>query len=303
MRVTLSGSGGLVGSCLLRHFVSKGDDVYSIVRNPLDVSDDRQILIDLKNETIEEDRLEGMDILIHLSGANIASKRWSKKYETEILDSRIGSTTIISEALCRLKNPPKLFLCASAVGYYGNQRPGQLMDESSLKGDGFLSDVCDQWEKASQRAKNKAVRTVNLRFGAVLSRKGGALKKMLMPFSLGLGGPIGNGNQAFSWVALDEIPLIIDFIIENELISGPVNIVSPNGLSNGEFTALLAKQLNRPAILPLPAFMVELLFGEMGKTILLGGANVAPKKLLDAGYKFKYSSMADALKAVLGKSK
>ena len=303
MRIVISGAHGLVGSTLVKHFLNENHDVFCLVRNPLEVFSDQQILLDIKNKTIEDDRLEGADIVIHLAGANIASKRWSKKYKTQILDSRLTSTQIIAKALAQLKNPPKLFLCASAVGYYGNQWNDEPITESACKGNGFLSDVCDLWEKSTFPAKNAGIRTINLRFGAILSKKSGALAKMLIPFRLGLGGRVGDGFQYFSWISIEEIPGIIDFITKNEKISGPVNVVSPELVQNHEFTRLLAHELNQPAFIPMPATIVRLVFGEMGESILLGGANVVPQKLIDHKYPFKYPLLGAALKSLLGNSK
>jgi len=173
------------------------------------------------------------------------------------------------------------------------------LDESSPIGYDFLSGICDQWEKATQSAQHAGIRIVHLRFGVVLSPKGGALAKMLLPFKLGLGGPMGSGKQMMSWIALDEIPQIIKHLIDNENISGAVNVVSPGAVSNYEFTKVLGKVIHRPTIFPLPSFAVKFLFGEMGETLLLGGQKVLPKQLIESGYDFKYSSLEDALKGCL----
>jgi uncharacterized protein (TIGR01777 family) len=201
------------------------------------------------------------------------------------------------EALAKTKNPPKHFISASAIGFYGN-RGAEILNETSAKGEGFLPDVCAAWEDEIRRAEEFA-RVVYLRIGVVLAKDGGALEKMMTPFKLGVGGTVGSGNQYMSWVALDDLIKMIHFALENTQLHGAVNAVAPNAATNEEFTNTLGKVLGRPTVLPMPEFAVKLLFGEMGKTLLLEGARVYPQKLLDAGFNFDFPDLEAAMKHVL----
>lgn len=299
MKIAVSGSHGFVGRHIMRYFDNSDNVLTRIVRNKKDKSREGDIVINLEHDSIELEKLEDQDVVIHLGGANIASKRWTKEYKTEILNSRIQSTKIIAEALNWLKSPPKVFICASAIGYYGSHDGATVLDEMSDSGSGFLADVCQQWEETAFLADEHKMRRVVLRIGAVLGKEGGALEKMMTPFKCGLGGRLGDGNQMFSWVAVNEIPEMIAFIIDNDQIDGPVNIVSGDAMSNREFTKVLGGVINRPTIFPMPQFIVRALFGEMGDELLLGGANVKPQKLRDADYRFKYPSLESALKDIV----
>lgn len=298
MKIAMSGATGMVGTAATRYFEAQGHQIIRIARAAsTGQPDDQAVLMDVKRNSIEAKKLEGVDVVIHLAGANIAGRRWSDDYKSQILLSRVETTRILAGALSKLANPPKVFLCASATGYYGNTDPdsGVSLEEQSPLGRGFLADVCHQWEAASQPAKEKGIRTVNMRISAVLSKKGGAIQKMWIPFQLGMGGNLGHGRQMFSWVALDEIPPIMDFLINNETVMGPVNVTSPQPVTNAEFTKAFGKAIKRPAIFPVPAFGARLLFGEMADAILLEGAKVMPKKLLEAGYDFRYPDIDSAL--------
>jgi len=300
LKIAVSGSTGLVGTAVSGHFKAQGAEIIPIVRFVSQTPGaGRTIMMDIQRQTIDTKGLEGMDAVIHLAGANIAGKRWDDQYKSEILLSRVESTKLISNALARVEYPPKVFICASAIGWYGAAGADRTFVESDPPAVDFLGDVCYHWETATQTARERGIRVVNLRIGAVLSKKGGAIAKMWVPFSLGLGGKLGDGKQMFSWVALDEIPAIIDFIIKNELILGPVNVTAPNPVTNAEFTKVFGRVIKRPVIFPVPAFGARLLFGEMADSLLLNGARVVPKKLLDAGYKFKYDQLETALKASL----
>ncbi|MGE0267483.1 MAG: TIGR01777 family oxidoreductase [Candidatus Omnitrophota bacterium] len=300
LKIAISGSTGLVGTAVSGHFKAQNAEIIPVVRSVSQASSAaKTIVMDIKHQTIDTKGLEGLDAVIHLAGANIAGQRWDDAYKTEILLSRVESTKLISNALARVEEPPKVFICASAIGWYGNGGADKEFVESDLPAMDFLGDVCHQWETATQTARERGIRVVTLRIGAVLSRKGGAVEKMWVPFSLGLGGRLGDGKQMFSWIALDEIPLIIDFIIRNELILGPVNVTAPNPVTNAEFTRVFGKVIKRPVIFPVPAFGARLMFGEMADALLLNGARVVPKKLTDAGYKFKYDQVEAALRASL----
>lgn len=298
MKIALSGANGLVGEALKEHFSRAGHQLVRIVRKaPAKGSSD--IYYDLSQNYIDTAALEGVDIIVHLAGANISGGRWTESYKKEILESRVATTLLLTNAIKKLNRRPKLFLCASAIGYYGNHDASVIVNEHSPRGHGFLADVCVDWENASADLVNLGVRLVHMRFGVILSRKGGALSKMLVPFYLGLGGRLGGGKQPMSWIALDEIPSAVDFIIANEKISGPVNMTAPYAVSNEEFTKGLGQAIGRPTIFPVPAFMVKLLFGQMGQDLLLEGVHAVPEVLVNAGYQFKYPHLKDALVRVL----
>lgn len=284
MQIAIAGASGLVGSALVP-FLEKGDHV----------------VIPLKRERDQLYHLHDLtpDVVINLSGENIAS-RWSEEKKKQIRDSRIRTTETLAREAAASKKPPKLFLNASAIGYYGN-REEVTLDESASKGSGFLSDVVEAWERALQPVKDAKIRTVAMRFGVVLSQEGGALAKMLTPFKLGMGGPVGSGKQFMSWIAIDDILGAIHHAITEERLEGAVNFVAPHPERNGDFVKTLGAVLGRPAIVPMPEWSVKLLFGEMGQEILLSGAKVEPKKLLDSGYPFLYPDLNSALVKILGR--
>lgn len=299
LRIAISGSSGMVGSYLTDFFLQAGHEVTRLVRQPhSSTAQKNSILWNIEEGTMETKKLEGYDVLMHLAGASIAAKRWTKEYKEEILKSRVKGTALLCDAFKKLKYPPKVFLCASAAGYYGN-RPGQAVDESSSAGSGFLAHVCEELEKTAMRAKEAGVRVVCLRFGMVLSPVGGALAKMLPIFRLGLGGPLGSGKQMMSWVALEEIPAVVLHLIQEEKLSGALNIVSPQAVSNLEFTKILGRVLKRPTVFLLPFLGVKILFGEMGEELLLNGAQVIPRRLQESGYKFRYPYLQKTLEEIL----
>lgn len=296
MRVAVSGARGFVGQALVRHLTRLGFAVKSLVRHSPSRSD--EIYWDPQKGEIDRDGLEKMDAVIHLAGENIAAKRWSKARKKEIVDSRIVGTKLLAGTLASLQNPPKVFISVSATGFYGNR--SEEMTEESLPGTGFLPETCQSWEAASQEAakapKGRAgIRVVNPRLGMVLGRRGGALAKMLPPFRLGLGAVFGDGKQPVSWIHLEDLLRIFEYLLHNPL-SGPVNAVAPHAVSNRELTEMLARVLKRPAWFRMPAFAVRLIFGEMGEKLLLQGANVVPEKLIQAGFRFRFSDLEGALR-------
>lgn len=299
MKILISGASGLVGRALESSLKASGDDVFCLVRDRSKVSD-RAIFWDPNNGLVDIASLEGFDAVVHLAGENIAAGRWTDEQKKHILNSRLQGTKTLVNALTRLKQPPKVFVSASAVGYYGD-RGDEICTEESSSGTGFLADVCRQWEAAAKPAEEIGIRTVFLRTGIVLSPNGGALAKMLPPFKLGLGGKLGSGQQYMSWIALDDLVGAIIFAIENDRVSGPINGVAPHAVTNAEFTTTLGTVLNRPTIFPVPAFVLKLLLGEeMANEVLLGGAHVEPKQLESLGYSFKYPELEPALKNLLG---
>lgn len=296
LKIAITGSTGLIGPALVASFLKDNHLVTQISRQSAFEDGPKTPLIvwDPKTGVLDSKALEGFDVIIHLAGANVG-ERWTQDYKRIILDSRIDGTRLLSRTIAILHQKPKLFISASAIGYYGNHHAQHVLDERSPLGKGFLAEVCRQWEEETAPVKDAGVRVVNLRIGVVLNKSGGALAKMWLPFQLGLGGVLGNGYQMMSWIALDEIAPIVKFIIEHEHLSGPVNAVSPNPVNNRDFTRVLGEVINRPVFLPVPEFAVRLLFGEMGQTLLLEGNRVMPQKLLDAGYEFQYSEIKTAL--------
>ncbi len=300
MKILISGATGLVGGDLKSFLSHNGHEVHTLTRDKAK-ADEHNIFWDPMAGILDSSKLEGYDAVIHLSGENIAAKRWSEKQKAKIKDSRVKSTTLLSEALAKLQNPPKTFICASAIGYYAN-RPGEVLTEESspVPGD-FMSETCLAWENACQPARDKGIRVVNARFGVVLSPRGGMLAKILPIFILGGGGIIGNGKQEMSWIALDDVIYGLNFCLHKEEISGPVNFTAPKVDTNGSFTWNLSKTLWRPAIFPVPSFAAKLAFGEMADALLLASSNVKPGKLQKHGYKFAYPDSERALAHLLGR--
>lgn len=281
MKILIAGATGLVGSALSRFLEEKGHQVVKLSRKP---GADR-ILWDPDAGSLNIGQLENFDAMINLAGENIADGRWTPAKKKAILESRVKSALLLAKGIHELKNPPTVFINASAVGFYGDQQD-KIVDESSPAGTGFLADVCAQWEAAAMKAKREGLRVVLLRIGVVLSRHGGALANMLFPFKWGLGGRIGSGKQYMSWISLHELVLVIDFILRNQSLEGPVNAVGPCPTTNIGFTKVLGKVLKRPTILPLPAAVARLVFGELADELLLAGTRVHPTKLQKAGYSF-----------------
>lgn len=297
--VIITGASGLIGSKLTAAFESAGKRVLRAVRR--EAKNDQEVSWDPAKGTIDRDKFEGVEAVVHLAGAGIADKRWSESYKKTILDSRVDGTTLIAETIASLDHKPRVFACASAIGYYGNRGDSEL-DESANSGDGYLPEVCMQWERCCQPAIDAGIRTVNMRIGVVLSTEGGALKEMLTPFKLGGGGVLGSGKQYFSWIELDDIVRAMQFVVDNESLSGPVNLVSPNPVTNREFTKTLGRVLSRPTILPMPAFAARLVFGEMADALLLASTRVVPGALANAGFAFQHGELEPALRHVLDRN-
>lgn len=296
MRILISGSSGLIGTHLDKYLSSKGFTVSGLVRSKTD--DKNAIFWTPSKEYIESlESLENFDAVINLSGENIIG-RWTEEKKIRIKNSRVNTTNFLVDLFSKLKKPPKLFISASAIGYYGDRGDKELTEQSD-SGNGFLEDVSIEWENAANAASKLGIRVVNLRIGVVLSKDGGALAKMLPVFKFGLGGVVGSGNQYWSWVSINDIKRITEFIINNANISGPVNAVSPNPVTCREFTKTLSGVLNRPAALPVPSFFVRLVFGEMGEHALLASTRVVPKKLLDSGYSFYNPDLESTLNNII----
>ncbi len=297
MKVLITGATGMVGSELGKTLKKRGDTVLELRRNRSSLSSNSAFWNPGTGE-IDAAALEGIDAAVHLAGENISEGRWTDEKKKRIVDSRVKGTTLLSETLAGLNDMPRVLISASAIGYYGN-RGAELVNEASKPGNDFLADVCAQWEQSTTAAREAGIRVVNIRIGIVLSTKGGALAKILLPFKMGVGGKVGDGDQYMSWIALDDLISAILFIIDTDAIQGPVNMVSPNPVTNAEFTKSLGKALSRPAILPAPAFALRLVFGEMADALLLSGARVDPAKLKASNYAFKYPQLDAALKHLL----
>jgi len=281
MKILISGSSGLIGKALSAEMKAAGHEIVALPRtfdNPIDFT--------------------GVDAVVHLAGESIASGRWTSEKKRRIRESRIRGTKQLSEQLASSKSKPSVFISASAIGYYGD-RDDEILDESSALGVGFLPEVCKEWEEATRSAESAGIRTVHIRTGIVLSRTGGALKQMLPAFKFGGGGRMGSGTQYMSWISLKDEVSIIRYLIDNPTISGSVNLVSPNPVTNMEFAKTLGKIIKRPTILPMPAFAARLLFGEMADALLLSSARVYPDKLISSGYEFSHPTLESALRSVL----
>ena len=297
MKILISGSSGLIGTAATAALKSDGHNVVHLVR-PSKTANPGDVQWDPMRATVDVAGLEGIDVVIHLSGAGIADGRWTEERKQLLRSSRIDTTRVLVDSLSRLKQKPRLLIVASAIGYYGS-RGDEILTESSTTGTDFLALVCRDWEAEASRAAARGIRTVMLRTGVVLSGKGGALPKMLTPFKLGVGGRLGSGQQWMSWIAIEDVVGIIRNAIANEQVSGPVNVVAPNPVRNEEFTRLLAAMLHRPAIFPAPAFMLRLAMGEMADAVLLGSDRVKPERMLAAGYKFRFEILEPALRAAV----
>lgn len=289
-RIAITGASGLIGTALVGHLKSEGHTVQRFVRRPVVASD--EIQWDPKTGYVDIEALRGVDAVIHLAGVGVGDKRWSKKYKAEILNSRLLGTTAIARAVSEVK--PQVFISASAIGWYG-ESGNRAVVESDRVGDDFLAAVCREWEAAADLAQG--VRTVKIRTGLVLDPTGGALGKMLPLFRLGLGGKLGNGKQWWSWITLHDVIRAISFLLESK-IEGPVNLTSPNPVTNQEFTSALARAMHRPALFPAPAIGLKIALGGFSSEIL-GSKKVMPQELTNAGFTWDYPHITNALTALI----
>jgi uncharacterized protein (TIGR01777 family) len=298
MNVLVSGSTGFIGSALVPRLAAAGHRVIRLVRSRPEESEDA-FLWDPEAGTIDAAALAGVDAAVHLSGETVAG-RWTEAKKKRVLESRVKSTRLLSESLARVDPSPAVLVCASAIGYYGD-RGDERLTERSPGGAGFLADVVRGWEAAASPAAEGGIRVVNLRSGIVLSASGGALERMLLPFRLGLGGSFGDGSQYMSWIALDDELGVIEHALAVQQLSGPVNAVAPNPVTNREFAKTLGRVLGRPAVVRTPAVALRVALGEFAQESLLAGQRAAPERLLESGYQFRHPELERALRHLLGK--
>jgi uncharacterized protein len=295
--VAVTGSTGLVGSALVEQLAAAGHRPIRVVRGRAGTE---EISWDPAAGAIEAESLEGVDGVVHLAGAGIGDHRWTKAYKAQILHSRTEGTRLLATTLAALARPPRVLVSASAVGYYGGDRGDEPLDESSAPGTDFLSEVCQAWEAATAPAEEHGVRVARIRSGMILSVTGGALKRELPLFKLGLGGKMGKGTQWQSWISIDdEVGAILHLLTNN--VPGPVNLTAPSPVTNAEFTKTLARVLHRPSFLPIPTFGPKLVLGaELAEALLFTGQRVLPRALEASGYHFAHPTLEVALRAVLG---
>lgn len=297
-KIAVSGCSGLLGTAFRALAGPKGWTVLPMVRNQRH-SGGNTVYWNHKLGELDTQKLDGASAVVHLAGENIAGFRWTRSKKYRIEHSRVEGTAFLARMISEMDSPPPVFVCASATGFYGH-RGDEILDEDKPSGSNFLAHVCRDWEEACTPLRNKGIRVVNLRFGMVLSADGSALKAMLPAFRLGLGGRLGSGDQWVSWIGIGDAARIIAFCLSGEKISGPVNAVAPNPVTNSRFTRILASVLGRPALLPAPAPLLRLLLGQMADELLLASCRAVPSRLLEHGFEFRYSELEPALRRLLG---
>jgi uncharacterized protein (TIGR01777 family) len=296
-KILLSGSSGLLGSSLKAFLKAAGHEVIPLVRFP-SKSDEKTVVWDPEREQFCKADFEGFDGVIHLAGENIAAGRWTAGKKKRLFLSRCRDTWLLSQILVRLDTPPSTLICASAIGYYGN-RSAERLSEGSLRGNGFLADLCAKWEAASQVAEQKGIRVLHARLGVVLSRQGGMLPKILVPYRFGLGGKLGSGRQVMSWVEIDDVVRACYHLLMTRSLRGPINVVAPQPIQQQEFAHELGKRMRRPCLLSVPKVLLHYLLGEIADELILADQYVEPRKLLETGYEFRYPVLSQALEDLI----
>ena len=304
MKVLVSGSTGFVGSALVYSLKRKGHEVIRLVRRRSEEVEESQVLWTPRTGKLNPADLVGIDAVVHLAGENIAGGPWTAERKERILQSRVQGTRLLANTLASMENPPGTLICASAVGYYGN-RYDERLTEVTGNGKGFLAQVCREWEAATQPAEAKGIRVVNTRFGLILHPEGGLLKAITWPFKLGIAGVLGNGRQYLSWVAREDVLNAIEFILTHENLRGPINVTSPQPITNAEFTDAMRKNLI-PPFLPMhywtpsaPAFVLKMIFGQMAQELMLSSTRAYPVRLEEAGFSFQFKEIHSTLKSLL----
>ena len=293
MNILITGASGLVGSGLVEYLFSRGHTIFSLQRTKTETNSFWEF-----GNMPAEVRERSFDAVVHLAGENIATGRWTEAKKKKILNSRVEGTGQLAEFCASLETKPAVLFCASAIGYYGN-RGEETLDESSSSGSNFVAEVCRAWEQAAAPAVEAGIRVAFGRIGMVLSGKGGTLPTMLPSFKLGIAGVVGTGKQYISWVQIEDLLSMIEFILENQALSGPVNLVSPAAVTNREFTKTLGKVVKRPTVMNMPAFVARTVFGQMGEELILSSARVLPSVLMRSGYVHRYTNLGNALSACL----
>ena len=301
MKILIAGASGLVGKTVASALEAQGHSVQRLVR-PGKAPTATDVAWDPLAATINAAAMEGIDAAVLLSGASIAEGRWTPARKAELRSSRIDTTRVLVDALAKLEKKPRVLVSASAIGFYGD-RGEEILTESSSNGTDFLALLVRDWEAEAVRAEASGIRVARLRFGVILSRDGGALPMMLMPFKFGLGGRLGSGEQWMSWIALDDAMAIVCAAISNEGFAGALNVVAPSPVRNSEFTRITASVLDRPAVFAAPAFALRLALGEMADALLLASQRVVPERLTALGYQFRFPEFESALRAVLDRAK
>lgn len=298
MRILVSGSTGLIGRAVQEAFRADGHEVVPLLRRRPEETAGAFVVWDPAEGRLNEADLEGFDAVVHLAGENIAVRRWTAAQKERIRSSRVESTRLLAERLSRLRQKPHSFLCASAVGFYGD-RGDEILTEASAGGTGFLAEVCQAWESAAQSAHQAGIRVVHLRFGAVLSPQGGMLAKLLPLFRWGLGGRLGAGRQWISWISLDDLTAAVRHLLAHQDLSGALNLSAPSPVTNAEWTVVLSRVLRRPAIFHQPAWLLRILLGEMADGLLLASTRAVPYRLQDSGFSFRDGILEPALRRML----
>lgn len=296
MKYLISGASGLIGTALCERLRANGDDVRSLVSRPAITQN--EVSWDPAARCVDPKAFEGIDGVVHLAGENVAGGRWTPARKTEIESSRRTGTEVIAGAMAAADAPPAVLVSASAVGYYGD-RGEERLDERSAPGTGFLADVCQVWESSADAAREAGIRVVHPRIGMVLAKNGGALERMLLPFQLGLGGPIGKGDNWLSWISLHDQVRVLEHALKHEQLAGPVNSVAPQSVRFTEFASVLGRVLRRPAFLHTPAFAMRWAMGELVDELMLASMHVEPKALQSAGFTFDHPDLESALRSAL----
>jgi uncharacterized protein (TIGR01777 family) len=296
MKILVTGSSGLIGTALLTALGAAGHHAVPLIRRSN--APPGAVFWDPMTDRMDSAQLADIDAVVHLAGESLAHGRWTAAKKLAIANSRIQPTSLLARTLAQLQPRPRVLLCASAIGYYGD-RDEEILAEDSPPGQGYLADLCQQWEQASAPAAAAGIRVVHMRLGVVLSATGGALAQMLTPFRLGLGGNIGNGRQYVSWVALEDVIAAVLHLLDRSQLAGPVNLVAPQSVTNRQLTKALGRALHRPTLFPLPAFGARILLGEMADELLLASTRVVPRRLQNDGFPFGYPDLDGALSHLL----